>query len=558
QQITCTPLARKSGTYHVRVLNPDGQIALLKSAYTYRPDPPLVDHGVAARFSSAWGTFATTGQSGRNRVSVWLSDHRGCDSILSVDVESGENSMVYLPAPRGKQAPTRSLLSERGKIYALFGGRFFEFDPDTQQLSFQQEIQTENQPVYYWETAMGMTESSDGMIWAVTWPYSHLYSFNPVTKQLSSYGSANKEQWHQYPGYIATDSSGWIYIGIGTSLSQVVAFNPETAAPGGNSTFLPLLSSSERVPGSAFVYTDMDGNVYGLAEGGQRTGWFRFSNGQKTALTGNPPNRRKLIRTGFQDFVINHFRDGSTLTQLDLIEKKLVVTSAQGSQKTIPLRYETEGGAIVSLTATAFGSICGSAAFPMRLFCFSPQAMGWNSRATAHQANVFAVEGSEIFFGSYPEGSLSQWRPTSQSIGEPTSLVPSSSFSLLRRPHELLVTPDRNSLILAGTPGYGLTGGGLVIWNRTTGAKKEIPHTALLAHHSTMSLVTLPDGRIIGGSTIRAGTGGVNLAPEAELYQFDPVAERVIWRQVVIPKVHTYAELISTADNKVLGIADGR
>lgn len=557
-QFTCNPRARAAGIYHVRITNPDGQTGVLASGYTYRADPPLIDHGVASPISTAFGTFATTDRSGKNWVSAWLSDHRGCDYLVSIDATTGMTTQLRLPAPRGRQAPTVSLLSQQEKVYALFGGRFFEYDPETRRITFQESIQPENQTAAYWETALGITESEEGLIWLATWPYSNLYSFNPNTRQLMRYGRVNQEQWLQYPGHLATDRSGWVYIGIGTSRSQIVAFNPRTFSPGNAENFIKLLSETERLQGSGFVYSDVDGNVYGLAEGGQRNGWFRLFGGTKTLLPGTAPNRKRPIRSGFQDFIINNFKDGSQLKQLDLAERKLILGIPEREDRWVFFDYETDGAGILGVFSTPTGNICGSTGFPMRLFCFTPSQRSWINLPSTGQANVFAVDGNQVFIGGYPEGSLSSWTPANTPSTLPQPLISKSTYQILRRPHDLLITPDGNSLILAGTPGYGLTGGGLVIWNRKTGTKTEIDHSQLIPRHSTMSFTTLPNHRILGGSTIRAATGGVNQAKEAVLYEWDPSTNQVIWQRPVIPGAHTYSDLSSTPDGKVLGIADGK
>ena len=62
------------------------------------------------------------------------------------------------------------------------------------------------------------------------------------------------------------------------------------------------------------------------------------------------------------------------------------------------------------------------------------------------------------------------------------------SAPTINRPHKLLAHPDGRTLVLAGTPGYGLTGGGLLFWDRPTATQVLLTHENLIPQQSTMSL----------------------------------------------------------------------
>jgi hypothetical protein len=111
---------------------------------------------------------------------------------------------------------------------------------------------------------------------------------------------------------------------------------------------------------------------------------------------------------------------------------------------------------------------------------------------------------------------------------------------------------------MAGTPGYGLTGGGLLIWDIESQSATLLEHTDLLPQHSTMSLALLADGNLLGGSTVSAGTGGEEKAEEAELYILDMESKRIVWHEAVFAGVHDYTDLCPLPDGRVLGVADQR
>jgi hypothetical protein len=128
----------------------------------------------------------------------------------------------------------------------------------------------------------------------------------------------------------------------------------------------------------------------------------------------------------------------------------------------------------------------------------------------------------------------------------------------IHRPHDLLAHPDGNQLVLAGTPGYGYTGGGLLFWNRATREQVLVEHGAILPEHSTHSLAALPEGKLLGGTTTSAGTGGEVKAEVAELYLMDMATKAVEWHAPLIPGAQSYTDLYTTERGQVYGVADLR
>ena len=71
-----------------------------------------------------------------------------------------------------------------------------------------------------------------------------------------------------------------------------------------------------------------------------------------------------------------------------------------------------------------------------------------------------------------------------------------------------------------------------------------------------MSLVALPEGKLLGGTTTSPGTGGEQKATEAELYIMDMETKQLDWREVVFAGVQSYTDLCPGPDGLVYGIAD--
>ena len=128
----------------------------------------------------------------------------------------------------------------------------------------------------------------------------------------------------------------------------------------------------------------------------------------------------------------------------------------------------------------------------------------------------------------------------------------------INRPFDLLAHPDERTVVLAGGPGYGYTGGGLMFWDRETHTHTVVEHTDIIQWHSTMSLVALPDGKLLGGTSTVPGTGGEKKAKEAQLYVMDMATKKIEWHEVVFPKVQGYTDMCLNPDGLVYGIADRR
>ena len=107
----------------------------------------------------------------------------------------------------------------------------------------------------------------------------------------------------------------------------------------------------------------------------------------------------------------------------------------------------------------------------MRFFSYDPAADSWVNRASYGQWNTVARQGDRFFVGGYGGGFLLEWDPAQEWVATEkgkegcnpqwhTQCTPP-----IHRPHDLLAHPDGKTLVLAGTPGYGYTGGGLLFWD---------------------------------------------------------------------------------------------
>ena len=711
----------------------------------------FTDHGVAVPVSHHRGTVATSDGKGHNVLLSWLSDHRGGYELLLIDVDAGKAEDHPMPFPTGDY-PYASILSSRNKFYTHFNRRFVEFDPASRTFAFCKETQP--------QMAMSMTEDEHGVIWSATYPNCGLVSFDPSTRELKDHGYLNKENWLQYTRSIAADDAGWIYIGLGSTNGQIVAFNPQTR------TTTPLVPEGKRSHGYCTVYRDLDGKVYGNPDPAKPDNCAMLDQGKATPIGKRAQPHPKPFIAGDQGLFHNTFPDGSKVETFSLVDREFAVGDPKtGKKKAFHFDYASQGAPLMGVIAAPDGTICGGTAFPMRFFRFDPRKNEWIHREAFGQWNTVARQGKHLFVGAYGGGVLLEWDPAKPWVptvaesgcpetigwgysgkehyhfkgliddlkifdkalssaeidkGPPPGLlahwafdegegeiakdtsgngnhgkshgarrvpgksrgallfngldafveIPDSpslrapgaitvdawifpqpphqggyggilnniaghsnsrllvlnsggtlaqvaigctqqhvtgpavknnawnrvtytfdgaserwivngvegpkfpkqgqiwvesnpaflteSAPTINRPHKLLAHPDGKTVVLAGTPGYGYTGGGLLFWDGETKKSSLLTHDQILPMHSTMSLAALPGGKLLGGSTTAPGTGGERKAVQAELYILELASKKIEWHQPAIPEAQEYTDLCTAPDGLVYGFADRR
>ncbi len=507
----------------------------------------FLHHGVATPVSNHRGTVATVDAEGNNIVLVWLFDHRGGYALLWIEAATGKSKEYPMPFPPGGDCPYTSILSSRNKYYTHFNSHFCEFDPEKKAFTFHHKTAP--------QMAMSMTESDDGVIWSPTYPNSGVVSFNPKTREFKDYGHVYKENWRQYPRYCATDDTGYFYFGIGSTSGHILGLDPETGKA------KPMIPEEVRKHGYGRLWRGVDGKVYG-SMGAHH---YAFYEGETTALEKEPEVAQKRYITASQSLFHREFPDGKRLVSCDLVNRVLTVEDPKANKTTrVSFDYTSEGAHVMGVETAPNGTVCGGTAFPMRFFCYDPQADKWTNRAAYGQWNTVATQGDRFFVGGYGHGFLLEWDPSAEWVAtvkgkdgcNPRFLT--QAHPDINRPHELLAHPDGKTIVLAGTPGYGLTGGGVLFWDRVTREATLVKHKQILPEHSTRSLAALPNGKLLGGSTTAAGTGGEQKAKQAELYIMDMATKAIDWHEPVMPGVQSYSDLCNAPNGLVYGVADWR
>lgn len=505
------------------------------------------DHGTTSNTAYQRGVVATRDGHGANVVLAWLFDHRGSYSLLMTDATTGKSEQFYPPHPIGRDAVYASLLSSSNKYYTLFNGYFTEFDPAARKFTATKQTSP--------KAAMAMLEDSKSNIWAATYPRAGLVKFDPHTKTLTDYGYLNNENWAQYPKYIAADKHGWIYVGVGTTSSQIIAFNTKSKKS------KALLPDDKRVVGTAYVFKSVDGNVYAKVNNDNKLPLLLLKKG-KMSLSKKQQAKPQYFITGNQNLIHRTFLNGDRITNFDLLKRTLSVADKNGTISKVPINYETDGSWSLGVTTGPYSKLYGGVTFPMRLFTFDPATGKFENFEEKSQLNAITSYNNKIYSGGYPSGDLIEYDPSKQWVSlsvkskepNPTYLIKCSP--VINRPHRVIGTKDGSTVILSGTPEYGYTGGGLLFWNLHQKKGTLLKHTDISTHHSTMSLAELTDKKILGGTTVAAGTGGEIKAGKAALYIMDIETKKILWADSLIANAKSYNDLCLSSSGIVYGFVN--
>ncbi len=505
-------------------------------------------HGVVVPTSKERGIVSTVDRNGKNIVLVWLMDHRGCYELLEIDAATGKTKEFPVLFPPNHDAPYASILSSQNRYYAHFNSHFVEFDVQKEKFTLVHKT--------FPKTAMSMTEDDNGVIWSVTYPHCGLVSYDPHTGVFKDYGQVYDQNWSQYPRYIAADDKGWIYIAIGKTASQIIAFDPSTGSA------LPMISEHNRKWGQAYLYRDLNGKVYGKCLMGPSHGWLEFYEGKSKRIGRHSAINKKSYIAGPQSLFHRKFPNGERIKALDLMNRRLVIEKNRRETMVLRFNYSTEGSLIISVGVSPDGTIYGGTYMSAHFFRYDPNSDRLWNRPCYGQWNTLASQNKKCFIGGYPRGFLLEWDPFQSWI--PTKRNNSACNPTFRcegspevyRPHKILPHLDGKTIILAGTPDYGRTGGGLMFWDRKTQTVELLKHTQIVPYQATKSLVSLSSDLILGGTTTAPGTGGVRKAKQAELYIMSVSTKKVLWHQPVLPNVDEYTDLCMGRNGLAYGIAD--
>ncbi len=107
---------------------------------------------------------------------------------------------------------------------------------------------------------------------------------------------------------------------------------------------------------------------------------------------------------------------------------------------------------------------------------------------------------------------------------------------------------------MGGTPGYGRTGGGIVIVDLESNEMTVIDHKQLAENESPASVTITADNLAVIGTTVAPGTGGEQLAKSTSLMIYDIVAKKLLWKKVFSERAVTVNGLYALPNGKIIGV----
>ena len=531
-------------------------------------DCDFKDHGMPVPVNQGLGATVARGDHGQNVVIVLMNDYRGLCGFYQYDMTDGSQHYSALTEEQRKSGGGifSSLYSTGNRFYIHAGRAFWEYNPETRSIRS-------------WPTGgdgmgMSMTEDDEGRVWCVSYPDGRIIGYDPAKDSYRDFGPMRSEPWQQYSRAMAADDTGIVYYGVGITKGQICAFDPKT---GRTTDLLP----EEKRPAASdpAVFRATDGKVYavavphynsrnpadmlGHAKRNPMGPWYQLYRGKLTELPAPPEFQLKPIATGSQLFTNLVCADGSRIDTVDPVEG-IVSGVEKGRAFSDKLVYDSLGAHVSSLEALPDGRITGGSAFPMRNFVFDPADGSSLHRNGCVQWNTMVVWKEHLFVGGYTGGWFVDWDLTKPWAGIPRHLKDAKINPLclgnvgtpLIRPHALLCTPDGRYLVMGGTPEYGTTGGALGLYDRQEKRVEVIPNERMVPLQSIYALAQLPDGRIFGGTTVEAGTGGLVQAKCAEIFQFDLAAKKLVRHEPVSPATNRLREMEVLADGRILCMAD--
>ncbi len=523
---------------------------LMLAAATLEMGDGFRDHGVASPASQRRGVFAARDGEGRDVVLVWLMDVRGGYAILQIDAETGKSVQVPIPFVNTWDSPYSSILATNNRLYSHFGCHFVEYDPVKREFTACYETIP--------QMAMSMHEDGKGRIWGATFPQNGLMSFDPVKREFKDYGSINQENWMQYPRTLESDASGKVYLGSGMTYGQIFIFDPATGKAEG------VIAPTELVnPSMGRVMRTADGKVYGTTSA-KDAPWFELTGGNAVRLDKAPAAKPVRQFTGDQSYIQRQFPSGKVLTEFDVVERTMTVSDPKTKErKQLKFDYTSEGTHVMGIDTAADGTISGGSYFPFRLLSYDPAKDTWTRRDALHQFNTILAHGDHFYVGAYCGGYFYDWRPKENWNGVAMKIDRNvnpayfgSANPAVNRPHALKITPDGKTLLMGGTPDYGITGAPLAMLDLPSGKITVADPAMFPKDESTHAIAVLSNELLLGGGTIEAGTGGEVKAKDASLYLFDLPKRQVIWQGKPLSGVRTFMDMTVLDDGKVLGVAD--
>lgn len=476
--------------------------------------------------------------------------------VLIVHPDTGD--CRQLPFPEGwVDYPFASISDKAGRYYTGAGRMLMVLDPFTAEFVWW----TKGEQVPEEEIlGFAFAETEEGTVYATTYPGCKLIKLNPDTEECERIGRLSNGQ--KYAMSLAADRQGWLYSGIGTQQAGISAYHPDTGI------LAEWLISGDDVAGSGQVHRGTDGEVYAslpLAGEGQeaQTRWFRLLGGEAVPVKAADVAPSVYRGSGYQK-LYGHLSGGRTIISWQLADSELTMEEADGSTTVWPLHYEGWGTSLSPMTQGPDNRLYGTSNHPLHLYRYDPREdelvnFGGKVVEEGGGGNIcaYAAQGPYLLGAAYAGGRVhmldTRENPgLERDGGRNPRLV--YSDDRIHRPRCAAAHPDGQHILYGGFPGYGAVGGGLGIVHVPSGTVTVYPHDQIVPFQSTLGLVCLSTGDVIGGTSIETPGGAEPAAREAVLYRLSWQERKVVRRWTILPEAREISLLACDSRDLIHGL----
>lgn len=485
--------------------------------------------GIPVRVGGLMGCIV--GPNGRGGDAIYFNFNQTAGKLFLVQVDPDTGEARQFDTPEGPGA-WAFIAGPDEKIYlgTWDGGLVLRFDP--KQPDKQIEVVGKPSPTesYLWQYDTG----KDGKLYACTYPQARLVSFDPKTGAMEDLGRMHPTE--MYARSVAAGPNGKVYVGIGTTIGDLVVFDPATKQ---HRSLLPQGLEGAKDWTTVSVSRRSDGNVY--AEFG--TNVMRLDDETVTRVAAAPPPPMRKLRDGRE--VVSFERGKFSLKDPktgEVVERKF--------------KYAGVGDMIFVVGNGPGGCIYGSTAMPMEIFRYDPK-----SNTSEHLGNM---PGGEVYSLLEREGKLHLcyyggaimnlydpakpfWKYGTGADCNPISFGGVGDGHL--RPRAMVYGPD-GMIYVGSEPPYGQLGGAMGVWDPRQNKTIE-NYRHIVTNQSIVSLAYEPKSGLMFGGSANVGGGGARPGEkEAKFFAFDPKTKQKVFEAALVPGAQSYAATFA-ADGKV-------
>jgi len=465
-------------------------------------------------FTGIGGRLATIVGPGPDGQSEWVYATHTYDSkfdLVAIEPRTGKTEVFTSPVA-GDAGAWALVVGPDKRIYAggCHVGGLYRLDWATHSLENLGRPSATEQ--YIWHLRVG----SDNKLYGCTYPQAKLVRYDPATGQSEDLGRMHPAEL--YARECAADDKGFVYVGIGPSARDVVAYE---IATGKHQSILPADLAGK---GWAGVYRGANGKVYAVA------GKWMLLDGFNPPVIVPEKEVSKPAPPTLADGTIVYY-EGATIGLRD---------PKTGEIASRPTGYKGKAQAIFRLGLGPDGRLYGSTAMPIHFFWADPDGDAWEEIGQPGSGEFYSfLTWKDKLIGAAYGGNAplmvydprQPWKPDAKPEGNPW-LIHYEGENGGWRPMALINGPNDLAYIGA-VSGYGALGGPLCVLDPATGKVDQFMH--LIQDQSVVCLALTHEGLIVGGTTVGGGGGSHATQTEAKVFLWDPVKREKLFEIAPVP-----------------------